>query len=61
MDYGMGMKKDKKKKMTPKSNKRMGMMYGGKREGKMMGGMPKSKTSSAQPVYSEVMPTGKPN
>ena len=49
-----GMKKDKKKKI-------MGMMYGGKREGMMEGGMPKSKTSSAQPVYSEVMPTGKPN
>ena len=41
--------------------KRMGMMYGGKREGMMKGGMHKSKTSSAQPVYSEVMPTGKPN
>ena len=40
--------------------KRMGMVYGG-RKGMMEGGMPKSKTSSAQPVYSEVMPTGKPN
>jgi len=48
-----GMKKDKKK--------RMGMMYGGKREGMMEGGMPKSKTSSAQPVYSEVMPKANPN
>ena len=53
MDHG-GMKKKKDKK-------RMGMVYGGGREGMMKGGMPKSKTSSAQPVYSEVMPTGKPN
>jgi hypothetical protein len=38
MDYNMGMKKDKKKKMTPKSNKRMGMMYGGRKS--MMHGGP---------------------
>ena len=38
MDYSMGMKKDKKKKMTPKSNKRMGMMYGGRKS--MMHGGP---------------------
>ena len=38
MDYSMGMKKDKKKKMTPKSNKRMGMMYGGERKAMMHGG-----------------------
>ena len=38
MDYSMGMKKDKKKKMTPKSNKRMGMMYGGGRKAMMHGG-----------------------
>lgn len=52
MDHG-GMKKKKDKK-------RMGMMYGG-RKGMMEGGMPKSKTSSAQPVYSEVMPKANPN
>ena len=51
MKHG-GMKKDKK---------RMGMMYGSKREEMMEGGMPKSKTSSAQPVYSEVMPKANPN
>ena len=46
MKYKMGMgmkKKDKKEKMTPKSNKRMGMVYGGmekkKRNAMNAGGM----------------------